>query len=178
MDKPANTVETHDSESVISSLQDLSFKNSFSISMCSSTVSVSDNSVSSSTKVSNGTQEANKNSENAESSIVDCEDDSDKSTLCQAGNSSRFDPNDGSFRSFCPSKPHKGNDMRWDAIQCVKAKDGDLGLGHFRLLKKLGCGDIGSVYLAELRGLGCLFRHEGNGQRHVGWEEEADKSSD
>ncbi|ONI19360.1 hypothetical protein PRUPE_3G274500 [Prunus persica] len=157
MDKPANTVETHDSESVISSLQDLSFKNSFSISMCSSTVSGSDNSVSSSTKVSDGTQEANKNSENAESSIVDCEDDSDKSTLCQAGNSSRFDPNEGSFRSFCPSKPHKGNDMRWDAIQCVKAKDGDLGLGHFRLLKKLGCGDIGSVYLAELRGLGCLF---------------------
>ncbi|GMJ09330.1 AGC VIIIa Kinase 1-4, PAX-LIKE [Hibiscus trionum] len=62
-----------------------------------------------------------------------------------------------SFRSFCPSKPHKGNDRRWDAIQHVKGKDGDLGLAHFRLLKKLGCGDIGSVYLAELRGMGCLF---------------------
>ncbi|KAE8695616.1 Protein kinase G11A [Hibiscus syriacus] len=45
----------------------------------------------------------------------------------------------------------------WDAIQHVKGKDGDLGLAHFRLLKKLGCGDIGSVYLAELRGMGCLF---------------------
>uniref|UniRef100_A0A803QM25 non-specific serine/threonine protein kinase n=1 Tax=Cannabis sativa TaxID=3483 RepID=A0A803QM25_CANSA len=65
--------------------------------------------------------------------------------------------NDISFRSFCPSKPHKGNDIRWDAIQFVKSKDGDLGLGHFRLLKKLGCGDIGSVYLAELRNMGCLF---------------------
>jgi serine/threonine protein kinase len=32
-----------------------------------------------------------------------------------------------------------------------------MGLGHFRLLKKLGVGDIGSVYLAELRGMGCLF---------------------
>ncbi|KAE8669590.1 Protein kinase G11A [Hibiscus syriacus] len=62
-----------------------------------------------------------------------------------------------SFRSFCTSKPHKGNDRRWDAIQHVKGKDGDLGLAHFRLLKKLGCGDIGSVYLAELRGVGCLF---------------------
>lgn len=62
-----------------------------------------------------------------------------------------------SFRSFSPSKPHKGNDIRWDAIQRVKGKDGELGLGHFRLLKKLGFGDIGSVYLAELRGMGCLF---------------------
>ncbi|KAE8723166.1 putative Protein P21 [Hibiscus syriacus] len=60
----------------------------------------------------------------------------------------------GSFRSFCP---HKGNDRRWDAIQHVKGKDGDLGLAHFRLLKKLGCGDIGSVYLAELTGMECLF---------------------
>ncbi|KAM7280365.1 hypothetical protein ACFE04_007499 [Oxalis oulophora] len=59
-----------------------------------------------------------------------------------------------SFRKFCPPKPHKGNDLRWDAIQSLNV---DLGLSHFKLLKKLGCGDIGSVYLAELRGLGCLF---------------------
>ncbi|KAJ6958838.1 serine/threonine-protein kinase D6PKL2 [Populus alba x Populus x berolinensis] len=46
-----------------------------------------------------------------------------------------------------------------ESEKCVKGKDGDLGmgLGHFRLLKKLGVGDIGSVYLAELRGMGCLF---------------------
>ncbi|XP_031115384.1 serine/threonine-protein kinase D6PKL2 [Ipomoea triloba] len=67
------------------------------------------------------------------------------------------DPNEGSFRSSYLSKPHKANDVRWDAIQCVSAKDRELGLGHFRLLKKLGFGDIGSVYLAELRGIGCLF---------------------
>ncbi|CAM8933408.1 unnamed protein product [Rhodiola kirilowii] len=65
--------------------------------------------------------------------------------------------NEASFRMFCPSKPHKGSDFRWEAIQCVKSKDGVLGLGHFRLLKKLGCGDIGSVYLAELRSNKCLF---------------------
>ncbi|KAL8144503.1 hypothetical protein V2J09_017535 [Rumex salicifolius] len=65
--------------------------------------------------------------------------------------------NESGFTSSSVSKPHKGNDIRWEAIQCVKAKDGDLGLGHFRLLKKLGFGDIGSVYLAELRTMGCLF---------------------
>uniref|UniRef100_A0A1J3JJK2 non-specific serine/threonine protein kinase n=3 Tax=Noccaea caerulescens TaxID=107243 RepID=A0A1J3JJK2_NOCCA len=70
-----------------------------------------------------------------------------------------FDANEANFkRVFSPSKPHKGNDLRWDAIQSVKcSKNEDLGLGHFRLLKKLGCGDIGSVYLAELREMGCFF---------------------
>lgn len=62
-----------------------------------------------------------------------------------------------SLRSACPLKPHKGIDPRWDAVQCVQGRDGELGLGHFRLLRKLGYGDIGSVYLAELRGSGCLF---------------------
>ncbi|WRX21394.1 Protein kinase domain - like 10 [Theobroma cacao] len=85
---------------------------------------------------------------NADSVVTDYEE-SQKSNL---------DANECSgFKSFCPSKPHKGNDIRWDAIQHVKGKDGDLALAHFRLLKKLGCGDIGSVYLAELRGMGCLF---------------------
>ncbi|RVX08831.1 Protein kinase PVPK-1 [Vitis vinifera] len=47
-------------------------------------------------------------------------------------------------------KPHKANDTRWEAIQAVRSRDGVLGLNHFRLLKKLGCGDIGTVYLSEL----------------------------
>jgi protein-serine/threonine kinase len=66
------------------------------------------------------------------------------------------------------SKPHKGNDSRWEAIRAVRVRDGVLGLSHFRLLKRLGCGDIGSVYLSELSGtkiyfamkvmmLGCYF---------------------
>ena len=47
-------------------------------------------------------------------------------------------------------KPHKANDTRWEAIQAVRSRDGLLGVNHFRLLKKLGCGDIGTVYLSEL----------------------------
>ncbi|KAI7731147.1 hypothetical protein M8C21_006555, partial [Ambrosia artemisiifolia] len=67
------------------------------------------------------------------------------------------DQNTKKTKSFTPSKPHKSNDIRWDAIQTIKSKDGILSLTHFKLLKKLGFGDIGSVYLAELRGMGCLF---------------------
>ncbi|CAI9760223.1 unnamed protein product [Fraxinus pennsylvanica] len=55
------------------------------------------------------------------------------------------------------SKPHKANDSRWEAIQAVRSRDGVLGLTHFRLLKRLGCGDIGNVYLAELSGTTCYF---------------------
>ncbi|KAJ8770299.1 hypothetical protein K2173_013253 [Erythroxylum novogranatense] len=55
------------------------------------------------------------------------------------------------------SKPHKANDLRWEAIQAVRSKDGVMGLSHFRLLKRLGCGDIGSVYLSELSGTKCYF---------------------
>lgn len=55
------------------------------------------------------------------------------------------------------NKPHKGNDLRWEAIQAVSARDGALGFDHFRLLKRLGCGDIGSVYLAELKGSSSYF---------------------
>lgn len=152
MEKPAQSSENNDTESVTSNLQDLSFNTSVSVSLCSSTVSGSENSVSSSNMSNASIAEAHKNDE----PVVDYEE-SDTRSLSHASKSNSFDANESSFRSFCPSKPHKGNDIRWDAIQCVKAKDGDLGIGHFRLLKKLGCGDIGSVYLAELRGMGCLF---------------------
>eukprot|EP00250_Pteridium_aquilinum_P013960 c21684_g1_i2 orf=174-1859(-) len=69
------------------------------------------------------------------------------------------DSNESSYSTFSAAlnKPHKANDSRWEAIQSVRVKDGALGLNHFRLLKKLGCGDIGSVYLAELRGSNCYF---------------------
>lgn len=50
------------------------------------------------------------------------------------------------------NKPHKGNDSRWEAIRAVRRRDGELGINHFRLLKKLGSGDIGCVYLSELVG--------------------------
>ncbi|XP_051121227.1 serine/threonine-protein kinase D6PK isoform X2 [Andrographis paniculata] len=54
-------------------------------------------------------------------------------------------------------KPHKGNDPRWKAILAIRARDGCLGMSHFRLLKRLGCGDIGSVYLSELSTTRCFF---------------------
>ncbi|GAB4827780.1 Serine/threonine-protein kinase d6pkl2 [Ancistrocladus abbreviatus] len=144
-------------ESPPTTFHDLSVENS----VCSSTASGSDRSII--TKLSNDEKQigsisisvdGNKNVglvENVES---------EKSSLSSAGNcSNNLDGLgiEGSFRNFCPNKPHKGNDIRWGAIRTVKAKDGELGLGHFRLLKKLGFGDIGSVYLAELRGMGCLF---------------------
>lgn len=54
-------------------------------------------------------------------------------------------------------KPHKANDTRWEAIQVVRSRYGALEMRHFRLLKRLGCGDIGSVYLSELTGTRSYF---------------------
>ncbi|CAH9143474.1 unnamed protein product [Cuscuta epithymum] len=55
-------------------------------------------------------------------------------------------------------KPHTGGDGRWDAINLAAAKAaGGLGLNNFRLLKRLGYGDIGSVYLVELRRTNTFF---------------------
>jgi serine/threonine protein kinase len=48
-------------------------------------------------------------------------------------------------------------DFRWQAIRDAQMQHGVLGLRHFNLLKKLGCGDIGTVYLSELIGQNCLF---------------------
>lgn len=59
--------------------------------------------------------------------------------------------------SSCGNRPHMSKDMKWEAIRCVQAQHGSLGLRHFNLLEKLGCGDIGTVYLAELIGTNCLF---------------------
>ncbi|XP_076881939.1 serine/threonine-protein kinase D6PKL1-like [Bidens hawaiensis] len=63
----------------------------------------------------------------------------------------------GSFTSMY--KPHKQNDRRWEAIQVVRAMTdtGVLEMKHFRHLKQLGCGDIGSVYLSELIGTQNFF---------------------
>ncbi|KAJ8638956.1 hypothetical protein MRB53_015650 [Persea americana] len=56
-----------------------------------------------------------------------------------------------------PLKPHTGGDVRWDAIQLAKSRECPLGISNFRLLKRLGFGDIGSVYLVELRGTDAFF---------------------
>lgn len=61
----------------------------------------------------------------------------------------------GSSRSG--KRPHMSKDLRWEAIHHIQKQHGSLGLRHFKLLRRLGCGDIGTVYLAELTGTNCLF---------------------
>ncbi|KAJ1259032.1 hypothetical protein BS78_10G122700 [Paspalum vaginatum] len=88
-----------------------------------------------------------------------------RSETGERGISSRYRPSnssDISDESSCSSissitKPHKANDSRWEAIQMIRTRDGIFGLSHFKLLKKLGCGDIGSVYLSELSGTKSYF---------------------
>ncbi|KAL9230499.1 hypothetical protein vseg_005840 [Gypsophila vaccaria] len=70
-------------------------------------------------------------------------------------NSSRSDSIEST--SSAPFKPHTGGDIRWDAINAISARDPPIGLSHFRLLKRLGYGDIGSVYLVELRGTSTYY---------------------
>lgn len=62
----------------------------------------------------------------------------------------------GSF-STNGARPHMSKDVRWGAITRVAIQQGTLGLKNFKLLKQLGCGDIGTVYLAELVGSDCMF---------------------
>lgn len=83
---------------------------------------------------------------------------SGKSSICR-GSTSTDVSDESSYSSFSSgvTRPHKANDLRWEAIQAVRSRDGVLGLSHFRLLKRLGCGDIGSVYLSELSGTRCYF---------------------
>nr|XP_043622389.1 serine/threonine-protein kinase D6PK-like [Erigeron canadensis] len=83
---------------------------------------------------------------------------SEKTSVSRASDSSGLS-DDSNWSNFTGSanKPHKGNDPRWKAILAIRARDGLLGMSHFRLLRRLGCGDIGSVYLSELSGTRCYF---------------------
>ncbi|KAG2299484.1 hypothetical protein Bca4012_011051 [Brassica carinata] len=111
----------------------------------SSSLSLADPSTDSKT----GNNNNNKTSEQGESG---------KSSTCRPSTSSDIS-DESTCSSFSSSinKPHKANDVRWEAIQAVRTKHGGLGLNHFRLLKRLGCGDIGTVHLAELSGTRCYF---------------------
>ncbi|XP_010057774.2 serine/threonine-protein kinase D6PKL2 [Eucalyptus grandis] len=109
-------------------------------------------------KVSDGTGSIAKTSGSAKiSDRIDFVE-SGKSSMCRGSTSSDVsDESSCSSFSSSISKPHQANDLRWEAIQAVRTRDGILGLNHFRLLKRLGCGDIGSVYLSELSGTKCDF---------------------
>ncbi|KAG6498808.1 protein kinase PINOID 2-like [Zingiber officinale] len=58
-------------------------------------------------------------------------------------------------------KPHKANQAEWEAIRRLRAaSSGQVRLEHFRLLRRLGSGDLGNVYLCELRApaqVACLY---------------------
>lgn len=81
-----------------------------------------------------------------------------KTSVSRASDSSGLsDDSNWSNITGSANKPHKGNDPRWKAILAIRSRNGILGMSHFRLLKRLGCGDIGSVYLSELSGTRCFF---------------------
>ncbi|CAH2040338.1 unnamed protein product [Thlaspi arvense] len=56
------------------------------------------------------------------------------------------------------ARPPVSGDPRWDAIRRVRRESGHIHLDDIRFIRRLGSGDIGSVYLAELKGAGgCSF---------------------
>ncbi|KAJ6676514.1 PROTEIN KINASE PINOID 2 [Salix viminalis] len=56
-----------------------------------------------------------------------------------------------SICSTAHMKPHKANQVAWEAINRIQRATGRVGLDHFRLLRRLGSGDIGNVYLCQIR---------------------------
>ncbi|CAL5001494.1 unnamed protein product [Urochloa decumbens] len=109
-------------------------------------------------KASDGTNSLRKTSGGAKISDRADFPESGKSSMCRPSASSNIsDESSCSSMSSSTTKPHKGSDSRWEAIRVIRLRDGILGLSHFRLLKKLGCGDIGSVYLSELNGTKSYF---------------------
>ncbi|XP_068647397.1 protein kinase PINOID 2-like [Aristolochia californica] len=55
------------------------------------------------------------------------------------------------FSTYSNYKPHKANQAHWEAIRLLRRDNGSIGLHNFRLLRRLGSGDIGNVYLCRLR---------------------------
>ncbi|KAK1327047.1 Protein kinase G11A [Acorus calamus] len=107
---------------------------------------------------SDGMLSIERNCESAKGSIRGDSLESTKTSMSRASDSSGLsDESSWSNVTGSANKPHKGNDPRWKAILAVRLRDGILGMSHFRLLKRLGCGDIGSVYLSELSGTRCYF---------------------
>jgi len=79
-------------------------------------------------------------------------------SLDGGGGGPRSNSMESSSTASAHVRRHTGGDSRWDAIQLATASlEAPLNLCHFRLLKRLGYGDIGSVYLVELRGTSAFF---------------------
>lgn len=107
---------------------------------------------------SDGMLSMERNCESTKGSVRGDSLESAKTSISRASDSSGLsDDSNWSNITGSANKPHKGNDPRWKAILAIRARDGILGMSHFRLLKRLGCGDIGSVYLSELSSTRCYF---------------------
>ncbi|KAL7617971.1 hypothetical protein Lser_V15G01929 [Lactuca serriola] len=82
---------------------------------------------------------------------------SSNSSICEYSSSTSISEDRNLSGCIIINRPHMSKDIRWQAINHIMKQNGFLGLGHFNLLKKLGCGDIGTVYLAELIGTNYPF---------------------
>ncbi|XP_051121085.1 protein kinase PVPK-1-like [Andrographis paniculata] len=85
---------------------------------------------------------------------------SQKSSSIHRGSTGSDGSDESSSSSFTSAmyKPHKSNDIRWEAIQAVRSRNhGALESKNFRIFKRLGRGDIGTVHLAELIGTRTYF---------------------
>ncbi|KAM0939683.1 putative protein kinase AGC-RSK-2 family [Dioscorea sansibarensis] len=93
-----------------------------------------------------GSREKGECSQSSKSSMADC-------------SSSASISDDSNQSGYCSqsSRPHMSKDVKWMAIHNVIEGHGNLGLKNFKLHSRLGCGDIGTVYLAELIGSECFF---------------------
>ncbi|CAL5340343.1 hypothetical protein CsSME_00024331 [Camellia sinensis var. sinensis] len=108
--------------------------------------------------MSDGMLSVDRNCESTKGSFRGDSLESAKTSLSRVSDSSGLsDDSNWSNLTGSANKPHKGNDPRWKAILAIRARDGFLGMSHFKLLQLLGSGDIGSVYLSELSGTHCYF---------------------
>ena len=79
------------------------------------------------------------------------------STADQSSSTSNSEESNQSILTETGGKPHMSRDDRWRAIRRVEMNQGRIRLKNFTLLRRLGCGDIGTVYVARLVGSECLF---------------------
>nr|XP_043634298.1 serine/threonine-protein kinase KIPK2-like [Erigeron canadensis] len=80
---------------------------------------------------------------------------SSKSSIGECSSSTSFSCDSGISKSCC--RPHMSKDLRWEVVNCAQKEHGSLSIRNFKLVKKIGGGDVGTVYLAELIGSNCFF---------------------
>ncbi|KAG8384870.1 hypothetical protein BUALT_Bualt04G0163300 [Buddleja alternifolia] len=110
------------------------------------------------TEVSECASSVEKSGESAK--VSNCDFIESRKTSIYRGSTGSDVSDESSSSSFASAmyKPHKANDTNWEAIQAVRSRNnGALELKNFRIFKRLGCGDIGSVHLAELIGTRTCF---------------------